>query len=143
VDIIGITAIEDRLQDGVPDTIKDLLRAGIKLWVLTGDKVETAINIGFSSKLLKRETTLIRVDEGNDAAALKEQLRGLCKTFKALTSETSNSVMLQMMYRLNNTLSSLKNGLVTGVEKIFGIHGKSFFFENNVCIQPHILLIFL
>ena len=45
--LLGGTAIEDRLQDGVPDAISILADAGIKLWVLTGDKVETAINIGF------------------------------------------------------------------------------------------------
>ncbi|KAG4219642.1 Phospholipid-transporting ATPase, partial [Phytophthora cactorum] len=50
--LLGGTAIEDRRQDGVPDTIELLGRAGIKLWVLTGDKVETAINIGFSCNLL-------------------------------------------------------------------------------------------
>jgi phospholipid-translocating ATPase len=41
--LLGATAIEDRLQDGVPGTIADLKRAGIKVWVLTGDKLETAI----------------------------------------------------------------------------------------------------
>lgn len=44
--LIGATAIEDKLQDGVPHTIANLALAGIKLWVLTGDKQETAINIG-------------------------------------------------------------------------------------------------
>ena len=44
--LIGATAIEDKLQDGVPQTIANLANAGIKLWVLTGDKQETAINIG-------------------------------------------------------------------------------------------------
>lgn len=43
--LLGGTAIEDKLQDGVPDTIEDLKRAGIKLWVLTGDKLETAIGM--------------------------------------------------------------------------------------------------
>ncbi|OKL62805.1 Phospholipid-transporting ATPase DNF1 [Talaromyces atroroseus] len=57
--LLGGTAIEDRLQDGVPDTISLLARAGIKLWVLTGDKVETAINIGFSCNLLNNEMELI------------------------------------------------------------------------------------
>ena len=57
--LIGGTAIEDRLQDGVPDTISLLARAGIKLWVLTGDKVETAINIGFSCNLLDNDMELI------------------------------------------------------------------------------------
>ncbi|KAM5346746.1 hypothetical protein ACJ41O_009751 [Fusarium nematophilum] len=63
--LIGGTAIEDRLQDGVPDTIGLLGDAGIKLWVLTGDKVETAINIGFSCNLLNNDMELIhlKVDE--------------------------------------------------------------------------------
>ena len=53
--ILGATAIEDKLQIGVPETIAALARAGIKTWVLTGDKVETAINIGYSCKLLTEE----------------------------------------------------------------------------------------
>jgi len=57
--LLGGTAIEDRLQDGVPDTIALLAEAGIKLWVLTGDKVETAINIGFSCNLLNNDMELI------------------------------------------------------------------------------------
>ena len=48
--LIGATAIEDKLQDGVPQTIANLQLAGIKVWVLTGDKQETAINIAFSCK---------------------------------------------------------------------------------------------
>ena len=49
---LGATAIEDKLQDGVPRTIANLRSAGIKIWVLTGDKQETAINIGYSCQLL-------------------------------------------------------------------------------------------
>lgn len=41
--LLGATAIEDRLQDGVPEAIADIKRAGIKIWVATGDKLETAI----------------------------------------------------------------------------------------------------
>ena len=50
--IVGATAIEDKLQVSVPDTIATLGKAGIKLWVLTGDKRETAIEIGYSTKVL-------------------------------------------------------------------------------------------
>jgi len=49
---VGATAIEDRLQDEVGVTIAYLKEAGIKIWVLTGDKIETAINIAFSCRLL-------------------------------------------------------------------------------------------
>ncbi|KAK1964950.1 phospholipid-translocating P-type ATPase [Colletotrichum sublineola] len=52
-DLAGATAIEDRLQEGVPDTIDKLRRAEIKVWMLTGDKRETAINIGHSAGLCK------------------------------------------------------------------------------------------
>lgn len=51
-DLIGSTAIEDKLQDEVGKTIYDIKKAGVQLWVLTGDKVETAINIGHSCQLL-------------------------------------------------------------------------------------------
>lgn len=59
--LLGGTAIEDRLQDGVPESIALLAEAGIKLWVLTGDKVETAINIGFSCNLLNNDMELLVV----------------------------------------------------------------------------------
>ncbi|KAI8829565.1 hypothetical protein BJ741DRAFT_712833 [Chytriomyces cf. hyalinus JEL632] len=60
--LMGATAIEDRLQDGVPETIATLSKAGIKIWVLTGDKMETAINIGFSCNLLKKKMLLIVIN---------------------------------------------------------------------------------
>jgi phospholipid-translocating ATPase len=46
--ILGATALEDKLQEGVPEAIEKLHTAGIKLWILTGDKVQTAIEIGAS-----------------------------------------------------------------------------------------------
>lgn len=48
LDLVGATAIEDKLQDQVGETISYLRKTGIKIWVLTGDKIETAINIGYS-----------------------------------------------------------------------------------------------
>jgi len=54
LELIGSTAIEDRLQDQVADTIQFMKNVGIKVWVLTGDKIETAINIGVSAGLLDR-----------------------------------------------------------------------------------------
>ena len=50
--MVGITAIEDRLQDGVPLAIHRFLNAGIKVWMLTGDKLETAENIAKSCRLI-------------------------------------------------------------------------------------------
>jgi P-type E1-E2 ATPase len=50
-----VTAIEDKLQDKVGEVIADLKKSGINIWVLTGDKIETAINIGYACKLLNEE----------------------------------------------------------------------------------------
>ncbi|GAA0147850.1 primary active transporter [Lithospermum erythrorhizon] len=52
--LLGATAVEDKLQEGVPDCIDKLAQAGIKIWVLTGDKMETAINIGYACSLLRQ-----------------------------------------------------------------------------------------
>lgn len=70
--LLGGTAIEDRLQDGVPETISLLGDAGIKLWVLTGDKVETAINIGFSCNLLNNDMDLIVFKVGDETIEAAE-----------------------------------------------------------------------
>uniref|UniRef100_A0A6Q2YGW8 Phospholipid-transporting ATPase n=1 Tax=Esox lucius TaxID=8010 RepID=A0A6Q2YGW8_ESOLU len=61
--LLGATAIEDKLQDEVPETVEILLRAGIKIWILTGDKQETAINIGHSCRLLRKNMGLLVVNE--------------------------------------------------------------------------------
>ncbi|ORY05432.1 phospholipid-translocating P-type ATPase, partial [Basidiobolus meristosporus CBS 931.73] len=53
--LLGCTAIEDKLQDKVPETIEYLLKCDIKIWLLTGDKQETAIKIGKSSRLLSAD----------------------------------------------------------------------------------------
>ena len=58
----GATAIEDKLQSGVPDTIDRLRRGNIKMWMLTGDKRETAINIGHSCRLIKDYSSVTVLD---------------------------------------------------------------------------------
>mmetsp|Transcript_10350 Transcript_10350/g.10219 ORF Transcript_10350/g.10219 Transcript_10350/m.10219 type:complete len:394 (-) Transcript_10350:904-2085(-) len=61
-ELVGATAIEDKLQDEVADTINILKEAGIKIWVLTGDKIETAINIGYSCKVLSNDMDQYIID---------------------------------------------------------------------------------
>lgn len=60
--LLGATAVEDKLQDDVPETIADLLEAGINIWMLTGDKQETATNIGFACRLFNSEMPLITLN---------------------------------------------------------------------------------
>lgn len=68
--VIGSTAIEDKLQEGVPETIRLLRETGIIIWVLTGDKIETAINIGFSAKLLDNSMYQVIIQSNDDTEIL-------------------------------------------------------------------------
>ena len=70
--LLGSTAIEDKLQDGVPQAVADLNRAGVSVWVLTGDKEETAINIAFACELFDTRTKvhIFNASHAPDAAAL-------------------------------------------------------------------------
>ena len=62
-ELVGATAIEDKLQDDVDITIDSLKKAGIKIWMLTGDKTETAINIGHSTNLISKSSELLIIDD--------------------------------------------------------------------------------
>ncbi|KAJ8297759.1 hypothetical protein KUTeg_024290 [Tegillarca granosa] len=81
--LLGATAIEDKLQDGVPETIANLQKADIKIWVLTGDKQETAINIGYSCKLLTQGMPLLVINE-HSLDGTRETLRKHIQEFGEL-----------------------------------------------------------
>jgi phosphoserine phosphatase len=68
---LGATAIEDKLQVGVERTIENIRKAGIKLWVLTGDKLETARNIGFSCRVLSVDMDILVLDDGKQDELLR------------------------------------------------------------------------
>ncbi|OWZ04048.1 P-type ATPase (P-ATPase) [Phytophthora megakarya] len=74
--LLGVTAIEDKLQEGVPSAIFDLAQAGIKVWVLTGDREETAINIGHACRLINDKMQLLYVN-AERIEALNVQLDSL------------------------------------------------------------------
>uniref|UniRef100_A0A6B2KYB5 Phospholipid-transporting ATPase n=1 Tax=Arcella intermedia TaxID=1963864 RepID=A0A6B2KYB5_9EUKA len=60
--LIGSTAIEDRLQPGVAATVTSLRMAGIRIWMITGDNLETAVTIGYASNLISSEMEVVRLD---------------------------------------------------------------------------------
>ncbi|XP_078255025.1 phospholipid-transporting ATPase VD-like isoform X2 [Rhinoraja longicauda] len=66
--LLGSTGIVDRLQEGVPDTILALRKACIKTWLLTGDKLETAVNIAYACKLLEETDTIFTLNTQNKEA---------------------------------------------------------------------------
>ena len=75
--LLGATAIEDKLQPNVPNTIEFIKQIGIKLWVLTGDKIETAINISFSCGLLTDEVIRIPIQSHKTNQIKQEMLKAL------------------------------------------------------------------
>eukprot|EP00817_Percolomonadidae_sp_ATCC50343_P006674 CAMPEP_0117423110 /NCGR_PEP_ID=MMETSP0758-20121206/3812_1 /TAXON_ID=63605 /ORGANISM="Percolomonas cosmopolitus, Strain AE-1 (ATCC 50343)" /LENGTH=1403 /DNA_ID=CAMNT_0005206127 /DNA_START=14 /DNA_END=4225 /DNA_ORIENTATION=+ len=79
--LVGITAIEDKLQSGVPNTIAELKKGQIKIWVLTGDKQETAKNIGFACDLLNTDMELIELSN-TDPKLLSNELENAFFKYK-------------------------------------------------------------
>lgn len=61
LELVGATGVEDKLQDGVPECLQDLRKAGIKTWILTGDKVETAISIAHNCKLFTDDMEVLQL----------------------------------------------------------------------------------
>jgi phospholipid-translocating ATPase len=92
--LMGGTAIEDRLQEGVPETIAELAQSGIKLWVLTGDKTETAINIGFSCNLVTLDMELIIVKADNREDTAEELERGMQRAKDSQTIEKKCALVI-------------------------------------------------
>ena len=75
LDLLGITAIEDRLQDEVPEVLADISRAGVVVWMLTGDKEETAIEIGRSCNLVTPNSVLFHLTNITDRGDYLKELR--------------------------------------------------------------------
>lgn len=93
--ILGASGIEDKLQQGVPEAIESLRMANIKVWVLTGDKQETAISIGYSSKLLTSKMQKIVINNNSIESCKKSLEDALTISRKAITSgENASSLAL-------------------------------------------------
>ncbi|TKA48293.1 putative phospholipid-transporting ATPase, partial [Cryomyces minteri] len=122
--LLGATAIEDKLQDGVPDTIHTLQTAGIKVWVLTGDRQETAINIGMGCKLISEDMTLLIVNEENSEGtrdnlskklnAIRSQADGV----NAIRSQADGGIEMEALALVIDG-KSLTYALERDMEKMF------------------------
>ncbi|KAK0161350.1 hypothetical protein PV327_009828 [Microctonus hyperodae] len=97
--LLGATAIEDKLQDGVPQAIANLSLAGIKLWVLTGDKQETAINIGYSCQLLTDDLTDVFIVDATTYDAVETQLTRYLETIKTTSSQQKRPALSIVTFR--------------------------------------------
>ena len=107
--LIGSTWVEDKLQDNVPGTLQDLRKAGIKVWMLTGDKFETAKNIGYSCKLLTDDMILFEAQGAKEAEKLFND--ELVKNNESLMEELKNRAVIfdaEALTFLTKTPQSLK-----------------------------------
>lgn len=119
LELVGATGIEDKLQVGVGQTIVKIRAAGIKLWVLTGDKLETARNIGFSTRVLSDDMDIPILDSeaGGGQAAIKAQLAEL---LPRVQQSVNKGVVVGMMV----TGSALTEVTENGMEPFFLEIGK-------------------
>lgn len=108
--LLGASGIEDKLQQGVPEAIEALRQAGIKVWVLTGDKQETAISIGYSCKLLTSQMTQIIINSNSKESCGKslQEAMAMCKkltsiTAAAQTDEGANSLQIPLALIIDGT----------------------------------------
>uniref|UniRef100_A0A5B6ZAF8 Phospholipid-transporting ATPase n=1 Tax=Davidia involucrata TaxID=16924 RepID=A0A5B6ZAF8_DAVIN len=129
--LLGATAVEDKLQKGVTECIDKLAKAGIKIWVLTGDKMETAVNIGYACGLLRQGMKQIVITlDSPDINALEKQ-----GDKEAIAKALGESVTKQIREG-QSQLNSAKESSVT-----FGliIDGKSLDFALNKNVDNSLL----
>lgn len=74
LELLGATAVEDALQDKVKDTIESLRHAGIIVWVLTGDKIETALNIAKSCGHIPENGETFFITECKEEYQIKQHM---------------------------------------------------------------------
>ncbi|KAJ8309893.1 hypothetical protein KUTeg_011758 [Tegillarca granosa] len=97
LNILGATAVEDKLQEDVPKTISSLQRAGIMVWVLTGDKEETAINISHSAGHFKRGMVELKLTKITDTNVCAEQITQHIKTIMTAASAQQFALVIDGM----------------------------------------------
>lgn len=90
---IGATGVEDRLQEGVPQTIQTLMEANIKIWMLTGDRFETAVSTAFLSNLVQASTIQFHLLK-NDLESISKSLDNFLEVIVAHKQSDSNFALV-------------------------------------------------
>jgi len=103
--LLGVTGLEDKLQNDVNNVISNFIDAGISFWMLTGDKLDTAENIGFSCKLFNDDTEIFRIRETNKNGNIKSKE----ELFDELTETLRNMDYMEkelMNFKIENKVST-------------------------------------
>uniref|UniRef100_A0A7N0RI48 Phospholipid-transporting ATPase n=1 Tax=Kalanchoe fedtschenkoi TaxID=63787 RepID=A0A7N0RI48_KALFE len=121
--LVGATAVEDKLQVGVPQCIDKLAQAGLKIWVLTGDKMETAINIGFACSLLRQGMKQICITSNHLDSSGQSSRQGLEYDILVQISNATEMIKLEKdpnaAYALIIDGKTLHHALEDGIKNQF------------------------
>ena len=154
LELIGATIVEDKLQDLVPETIKDLRMSGIKIWVLTGDKVDTAENIALSCNLISKNQKIFRIYLGQSETERSNNKKTpeIEKFFKEFNdfkkkNRIRNSIISNIKYsqdssHLNSNPNSINNKSISNL-KILNQENKNIIGNNNKnskCLNPNSII---
>ena len=101
--LLGSTIVEDKLQDNVPEVIKDLRQADIKIWMLTGDKLSTAYNIGLSCNLINTEIKTFFI---------KGKEKKVDENFNVINKEEQEEVILEFVKEYKHFQGGVENGFM-------------------------------
>ena len=112
--LIGSTIVEDKLQENVPEVIKELRQADIKIWMLTGDKLSTAYNIGLSCNLINKDIKTFFV-EGIE--------KKVDENFNVINKQEQEEVILNFVKEYKHFQGSIENGFMRENQSLlkFGI----------------------
>uniref|UniRef100_A0A8C9D8K6 Phospholipid-transporting ATPase n=1 Tax=Panthera leo TaxID=9689 RepID=A0A8C9D8K6_PANLE len=124
--LLGATAIEDKLQDGVPETVATLNKAQIKMWVLTGDKQETAVNIAYACNIFEEEMDGMFIVEGKNNETVLQELRDKMKPESLLESDPVNIYLTSkpQMLRIPEEVPNGNYGLIiNGCSLAYALEG--------------------
>ena len=109
LNLIAITAIEDKLQAEVPETIQSLMDSGIRVWVLTGDKEQTAIEIAKSCNLIQPGTTTYKFFHSSKSET-HNKLSSICQEL-GISSTSSFDLLDRIKSALSTQIAVVVNGL--------------------------------
>ena len=105
--LLGATAIEDELQDNVADTLKSFIDTGIKVWVLTGDKMDTAKSIAFSCELISHEFFIFEFPENSSYEDINAKLKEFSKEYYLSEGEQKKFALIVSLNELNKILCDI------------------------------------
>ena len=88
--LLGVSALEDKLQNEVENDIKKFIEAGINFWMITGDKMDTAESIGYSCGIFSEDSEIYKIKDTNDVNEVIETMKEISKDIDKIDFELNN-----------------------------------------------------